>query len=141
MMPDENVNQPGVAPENPSPAQPASSAPSPVLPTQGEGNNAAPAETPAPAEVPPAQATPPVAAPAPIVGLLERARAAIFGRKQKKLAKILDLAKTKGKITNDEVQKLLRCSDKTAERYLNSLVGEGKLKRVGSTKSTGYTPV
>jgi predicted HTH transcriptional regulator len=37
----------------------------------------------------------------------------------------------KGKITNDEVEKLLHISDKTAERYLSQLVKESKIKTNG----------
>jgi predicted HTH transcriptional regulator len=37
----------------------------------------------------------------------------------------------KGKITNDEVEKLLHISDKTAERYLSQLIKEQKIKTNG----------
>jgi len=53
-----------------------------------------------------------------ISSLLRKAKEKIFARKQKKLEKIAELAKLKGKITNDDVQKLLRISDATASRYL-----------------------
>jgi Fic family protein len=52
------------------------------------------------------------------------------GRKAKRLEKILQLAKEKGQITNDDVEKHLHVSDKTATRYLNELVRGGKLKRL-----------
>ena len=75
-------------------------------------------------------------------GLLARARAAIFNRKQKKLEKIVEMAlrqKAQGKlITNDDVEKLLRVSDKTAERYLAELVKQGKLRKTGTTSQTKY---
>jgi hypothetical protein len=59
-------------------------------------------------------------------------------RKAKRLEKILQLAKEKGEITNDDVERLLRVSDKTATRYLNELVREGKLKRLGSPSHAKY---
>jgi DeoR/GlpR family transcriptional regulator of sugar metabolism len=45
----------------------------------------------------------------------------------------------KGKIDNREAQKLLRISDKTAERYLNKLVAQGRLKRSGAGRDVIYT--
>jgi len=45
--------------------------------------------------------------------------------------KILDLLVGKGKITNDEIQKLLSISDATATRYLDELEKDGKIKQVG----------
>ena len=53
--------------------------------------------------------------------------------KRKKLEKIMTLFLKQSKITNDEVEKFLRVSDKTAERYLNALEQEGKIKRNGKT--------
>ncbi|MFA4942012.1 MAG: winged helix-turn-helix transcriptional regulator [Patescibacteria group bacterium] len=64
----------------------------------------------------------------PIKNLLLKAKEAIQFRKRKKLEKILELAKQKQKITNNDIQKLLRVSDATATRYLNQLVKEGRLK-------------
>jgi len=65
--------------------------------------------------------------------LLKIARAKIQTKKQQKLEKIMTLFEKKEKITNDDVEKLLHCSDATARRYLNELVRQGKLKRVGET--------
>lgn len=73
-----------------------------------------------------------------IHGLLIKAQAKIQFNKQKKLEKIIQFASTREKITNDEVQNLLRVSDKTAERYLKKLVAEGKLQRFGATKDISY---
>jgi Fic family protein len=43
------------------------------------------------------------------------------------------------KVTNDEVEKLLHVSDATAERYLNTLEKENKIKQTGKTgKSVFY---
>lgn len=72
--------------------------------------------------------------------LLNKARAAIQSRKQKKLEKILEFLNAKGKITNDEVEKLLHVSDATATRYLSALEKQGKIKQVGKTgKAVTYT--
>ncbi|MEI6281079.1 MAG: hypothetical protein WCP17_03750 [bacterium] len=53
--------------------------------------------------------------------------------KRKKLEKIMTLFLKNSKVTNDEVEKFLRVSDKTAERYLNILEKENRIKQVGKT--------
>lgn len=53
--------------------------------------------------------------------------------KRKKLEKIMTLFLKQSKITNNEVEKFLRVSDKTAERYLNILEKENRIKQVGKT--------
>lgn len=65
------------------------------------------------------------------LSLLARAREKLQFRKRKKLDRILVEIGKKGKITNDEVEKLLHISDKTAERYLSQLVKEQKIKANG----------
>ena len=105
---------------------------------------------PTPAPEPPQAATSASATPAPASApearsgrdLLVKARATIQDRKHKKLDKILEFLNTKGKITNDEVEKLLHVSDATATRYLSALEKEGKIQQVGKT-GTGvvYTKV
>ncbi|MFZ2719454.1 MAG: DUF977 family protein [Minisyncoccia bacterium] len=65
--------------------------------------------------------------------LLKIARAKIQTTKQQNFEKILKLFDTKEKITNDDVEKALRCSDRSAARYLKELVKQGKIKRVGKT--------
>ncbi len=72
--------------------------------------------------------------------LLLKAREAIQSRKRKKLEKILQLVQQKGSIRNDEVEKALRMSDSTATRYLNQLIREGKIKRVGAAEHARYEP-
>lgn len=53
---------------------------------------------------------------------------------------ILGFVREKGKITNDEAQKLLGVSDSTATEYLNELEKENALKQVGDTgRSVYYT--
>jgi len=65
------------------------------------------------------------------LSLLAKAREKLQFRKRKKLDRILVEIGKKGKITNDEVEKLLHISDKTAERYLSQLVKEQKIKTNG----------
>jgi hypothetical protein len=65
------------------------------------------------------------------LSLLAQAREKLQFRKKKKLDRILVEVTKKGKITNDEVEKLLHISDKTAERYLSQLVKEQKIKTNG----------
>ncbi len=62
------------------------------------------------------------------LSLLAKAREKLQFRKRKKLDRVLVEVTKKGKITNDEVEKLLHVSDKTAERYLSQLVKEQKIK-------------
>ncbi|PJE64669.1 MAG: hypothetical protein COU90_01265 [Candidatus Ryanbacteria bacterium CG10_big_fil_rev_8_21_14_0_10_43_42] len=65
--------------------------------------------------------------------LLEKARAEIQARKQKKLNKVMDFLLKEGRITNRDVQKALRVSDATAFRYLERLEKEGSIEQVGKT--------
>jgi hypothetical protein len=78
----------------------------------------------------------------PLRNLLAKAKEKIQFRKRQRLEKILALAglcQSKGKkLMNDDVQKLLRVSDKTATRYLGQLVREGRLKRIGNTGQAVY---
>ena len=123
-------------------------------PDSGVNIDSAPLETPPEApETPMASAdavpanidiTPsPSAQPQPtniISELLQKARSAIQNRKAKKLEKILVALDKRGKISNDEVQKLLSVSDATATRYLNILEQQGKIRQAGKTgKYTFYT--
>ena len=65
--------------------------------------------------------------------LLKIARAKIQTKKQQNFDEILKLFDTKEKITNDDVEKSLRCSDRSATRYLEELVKQGKIKKIGTT--------
>jgi len=49
-----------------------------------------------------------------------------------KLENLISQKQTGDKITNDEVQSLLKVSDATAERYLDDLEKKGLLKQVGA---------
>lgn len=68
-----------------------------------------------------------------VLELLNKAKLAIQSRKRKKLDKVITLFYKNSKITNDEVEKFLHVSDATAERYLNILEKEGKVKQTGKT--------
>lgn len=71
--------------------------------------------------------------------LAAKARAKRQEKKRVKLDKLFQEITEKGKITNDEVEKLLHVSDPTATRYLDILEKEGKIKQVGKTgKHTHY---
>lgn len=47
------------------------------------------------------------------------------------LERVLEMAREKGEISNDDVQKALGVSDATAERYLQELESQGKLGQIG----------
>ena len=78
------------------------------------------------------QSSPAPTVPAPH-GDIVKARAKIQETKHKKLDKIMAMLTEKGRITNDDVEKLLHVSDATATRYLQSLEKENKIKQTGST--------
>jgi predicted HTH transcriptional regulator len=86
-------------------------------------------------EIPPTAPTP---QPPLLRQLWQKALEKIKERKSKRLEKILQLAKEKGEITNDDVEKLLHVSDMTATRYLNELVKQGRLKRIGPPSRAKY---
>ena len=86
-------------------------------------------------------ATPATSAILPISARLGEALEALRFRKKARLEKILQLAAKKGRIKNDDVEKLLRVSDSTAQRYLNQLVVQAKLRRVGHAKQPHYEPL
>ena len=101
---------------------------------------------PLPNQQPASQPSAPTQVTAPIAhrgrDVLTKAPATIQDRKHKKLEKILEAMSAKGKITNDEVEKLLHVSDATATRYLSALEKEGKIQQVGKTgKAVAYTRI
>jgi predicted HTH transcriptional regulator len=61
----------------------------------------------------------------------EKASEAIQERNAERKNKILDLAKQKGKIANNDVEEMLGVSDATARNYLDDLEKDGKLKQIG----------
>jgi hypothetical protein len=109
----------------------------PVQPTQSQPASPAPASVTPPAPQPqsPAQQD----QTGFIRALLAKAQAKIQSNKQKKQELLMQAVSKKGKIDNREAQKILRISDKTAERYLNKLVAQGRLKRSGEGRDVVYT--
>lgn len=106
-------------------------------------NSSVPTQT---AQIPVNEPLPQVSASAPQAhsgrDLLVKARATIQNRKHIKLEKILEFLNTKGKVTNDDVEKFLHASDATATRYLSQLEKEGKIKQHEKTgKAVTYTKV
>jgi predicted HTH transcriptional regulator len=73
--------------------------------------------------------------------LLSEARAAVQGRIEKRLDRIMEQAKTKGRIANDGVEELFCISDRTASNYLRTLTDDGRLERKGVGRGTYYTPI
>ncbi len=150
-MADEDTSQaPATVPEPVTPPQEAATAAVEADATQSEPETQTaqiPASEPLPPEPEPIPAATAAPASAPVIShpardLLVKARATIQDRKHKKLEKILEFLNTKGKISNDEVEKLLHVSDATATRYLSALEKEGKIKQVGKTgKAVEYTRI
>ena len=58
--------------------------------------------------------------------------------KEKAKKRILGLIKEKERVTNDDVQNLLKVSDATATRYLDSLEKENKIIQKGETSQIYY---
>lgn len=54
-------------------------------------------------------------------------------QKRENLVKVLEIAKARGEIGNDDVEQALRVSDATAERYLQELEKGEKLEQIGGT--------
>lgn len=104
--------------------------PAPVLPLTPTPSTSAKASTVAEAMVDKSVDVPPPADNT-VRSLLAKAMAKIQFRKQAKLEKVMVLARERGQITNDSVQKLLRVSDATASRYLAQLVKSGRLRQAG----------
>ncbi|OGG58681.1 hypothetical protein A2765_03335 [Candidatus Kaiserbacteria bacterium RIFCSPHIGHO2_01_FULL_56_24] len=97
-------------------------------------NPVSPAPTPEP--VPP----PPPPLDTSIKSRLGQAFEALRFRKRAKLDKVLTLAAKKKSIKNDDVEKLLRVSDSTAQRYLKQLVQEGRLIASKRGNDAWYEP-
>lgn len=73
--------------------------------------------------------------------LLAKARAAKQARREKKLNKIMLSFEKKNKITNDDIEKLLHLSHKTATNYLNDLIKRGRIRRLGQGSTTYYEKI
>ena len=120
------------------PAEPVSEAAEPAAKPRSESSESEPKSTPVnsgAATVAPAASATRTNTPEHNRELLVRARATRQMQKQQKLDKIMTELEKRGTIINNEVEKLLRCSDATATRYLEELIRQGKIKRVGVTGS------
>jgi hypothetical protein len=101
--------------------------------------NIEPAESPAGLEADKIEAKPPAGGGQnPLTALLQKCKAVIAAKKQKKLEKIVELARQKGKINNADICKLLHASQSSATRYTEELVRQGRIKRFGTAKNTFY---
>lgn len=112
----------------------------PATPRSELGSTTGEASPPPPSAPEPATiATPPVEP--SIKSRLSQAFEALKFRKRARLDKILRLAAKKGRIKNDDVEKLLHVSDSTAARYLKQLVLEAKLFVTKKENDAWYEPV
>ncbi|TSC85586.1 MAG: hypothetical protein G01um10148_972 [Parcubacteria group bacterium Gr01-1014_8] len=105
-----------------------------------------------PAPPPPASASPapetPLSASLPLMlgpalaikNLAQQALEKLQFRKKGRLDKIIELARRKGSIVNNDVEMLLKVSDATASRYLAELVKQGTLRQKGVRAGTTYEP-
>ena len=119
-----------------APSEPAEPVSEPVLEPAAEPQSEPPTSEPRPQTQPAASAAQPASVNTALQaarGLLVKARAKIQTKKQLRLERIMTLSEKKKEITNDDVDKLLHCSDATARRYLNELVKQGNIKRIGTT--------
>ena len=151
------AEQPTTAPTVP-PAQTATATPaieqpetvpsaSPPTPVAASASETMPVKQEAPAPVT-ATSTSSTLASIPVIGgLIEKLKQQLktanekrLKKKQENLEKIMACARQKQKITNQLAQRLTHVSRKQAERYLEVLVGQGKLVRFGKTKNTFYKP-
>lgn len=73
--------------------------------------------------------------------IIRKIRDKVFQRRRRRLDKIVAACRVSGRITNNEVERLLHVSDSTATRYLKGLVKEGKLKCVGVRAGAYYEPI
>ena len=137
---EENIEQQKTQQENTTPAV---ETPTPV---QSESAVEPTSDEP-PSQYEPIPIAPPVTQPSsqPITpspkSFLAKALESIQFRKKAKLEKIMKLANEKKVVTNDDVEKLIRVSDATATRYLNTLVKQNKLKVSGNRRSAQYEPI
>lgn len=65
-------------------------------------------------------------------------REKIQEKKDKRLEKVFQRITYKGRVTHEEIQKLLRVSSATATRYLDQLEKQGQIRQVGKTGQSVY---
>src|SRR3989339_2168187 len=129
-MPEENQSIPPIVEDQSTTRQDV-----PQVEIKVEESPTASAPEPMAPQPPPTTDPPPAAAGSSesiISRLLTKARQAIKQRKEKKKQKILSALAEKGQLTNEDIRKLLRCSDATARRFLTELEKEGKIQQIGN---------
>jgi hypothetical protein len=72
--------------------------------------------------------------------LLPKLREKLALRTEKRLSKIIELARERGKIESGDIQKLLRVSDTSATTYFHKLIARGNLKTSGNPHRPTYLP-
>lgn len=72
--------------------------------------------------------------------LLPKLKEKLSFRTEKRLSKIMELARKNGEIKNDDVEKLLHVSDASATNYLSKLVKRGSLRISGPKNHAKYLP-
>lgn len=58
--------------------------------------------------------------------------------KEKRKQEILKILEQKEKLSNKEIRKQLKISDRTVVKYMDELEKEGKVKQVGKTGKSAY---
>lgn len=127
--------EPATVGEQAAPVEPAS-----VIPEESQSAQEIPTDS-RPMSQPTSVAPPPTATKDRKWNADDRAKSAATQTRKidARLAKIVEYAKTHGgKITNDEIEKLLRVSDATASRYAKILVSRGFLRVEGKGRGAKY---
>jgi hypothetical protein len=96
---------------------------------------------PTPVEASPAAITETIYIKPDMKALNRKAVAARRAKSEAELAKIIDFALTTERVTNNDVERLLKCKDTRAATALRELVKRGKLVRFGRSIGTFYKPV
>ncbi|OHA08846.1 MAG: hypothetical protein A3B37_00660 [Candidatus Sungbacteria bacterium RIFCSPLOWO2_01_FULL_59_16] len=146
MPPEEADKAPLPSPEPPLPSEAgaAETAAPEALPSEAQAPETPPpaAEQPLPPpEPPPAEPQAPSQLPAaarPAIDYPAIGRQTRIQKREARLEKLLAYAREKGRITNDEIQKLLRVSEATASRYACELVRRGLLSKAGKGRAAYY---
>lgn len=73
-----------------------------------------------------------------VLGPLARGRIKRQREKEDRKSKVLVVLKGQGRITNDDVEKLVNVSHSTATRYLDELEQEGKIIQKGTIGQSVY---
>ena len=121
-----------------SDSQPTPPIPEQEPPTETQEQSSAPSIEPEQVQPAPQQSVPQAAQQRPIGEIMASLRQQKANKREVRLQKIIGVAREKGRITNNNIQKLLRVSDATATRYAHELINRGLLQKLGSRKATSY---